>query len=31
MARFSLEVVGEKYEKYFERLATLWEKGWYQE
>lgn len=30
LARFSMDVVGEQYERYFERLLTLWDKGWYQ-
>jgi len=29
--RFSLPVVAAKYERYFERLLTLWGKGWYEE
>jgi hypothetical protein len=27
---YSLEVVGYKYEAYFQKLLTLWDKGWYQ-
>lgn len=27
---YSLEVVGEQYERYFERLLTLWGSGWYE-
>lgn len=30
MARFSMGVVGKQYDDYFHRLATLWDKGWYQ-
>lgn len=30
MARFSMGVVGKQYDEYFRRLATLWDKGWYQ-
>jgi glycosyltransferase involved in cell wall biosynthesis len=26
---YSLEVIGPKYERYFERLLTLWTDGWY--
>jgi glycosyl transferase family 1 len=26
---YSLDVIGLKYQKYFERLLTLWDKGWY--
>ena len=26
---FSLEVIGLKYQAYFEKLLTLWDKGWY--
>jgi glycosyltransferase involved in cell wall biosynthesis len=26
---YTLDVVGKKYQKYFERLTTLWDKGWY--
>lgn len=26
---YSLPVIGEKYERYFQRLQTLWGKGWY--
>lgn len=26
---YSLDVIGAKYERYFERLLTLWGKGWY--
>ena len=29
LARFSVDVVGAKYQEYFERLAKLWDKGWY--
>lgn len=29
LARFSMDVVGEQYERYFKRLSTLWGKGWY--
>ena len=29
--RFSMATVGEQYERYFNRLATLFGKGWYQE
>jgi glycosyltransferase involved in cell wall biosynthesis len=28
--RYSLSVIGKKYEEYFERLLTLWDKGWYE-
>lgn len=28
--RYSLPVIGKKYEEYFERLLTLWDKGWYE-
>jgi glycosyltransferase involved in cell wall biosynthesis len=27
---YSLDVIGEKYERYFERLMTLWTDGWYE-
>lgn len=27
---FSLDVIGDKYERYFKRLTTLWGKGWYE-
>jgi len=27
---YALDVIGAKYESYFERLLTLWDKGWYQ-
>lgn len=27
---YSLEVTGEKYERYFERLSHLWKEGWYE-
>lgn len=30
MRRFSMGVVGKQYDEYFHRLATLWDKGWYQ-
>lgn len=30
ISKFSLNVVGEKYEKYFERLLHLWTDGWYE-
>lgn len=30
LARFSLEAVAPKYEAYFERLSTLWGRGWYE-
>lgn len=26
--RFSIDVIGDKYERYFQRLSTLWGKGW---
>jgi glycosyltransferase involved in cell wall biosynthesis len=26
---YTLDVVGKKYQKYFERLTTLWDQGWY--
>jgi len=29
-SRYSLDVIGKQYEAYFERLLTLWDKGWYQ-
>ena len=29
ISRYSLEVVGQKYQTYFERLLTLWGEGWY--
>jgi glycosyltransferase involved in cell wall biosynthesis len=29
LANYSVDVVGDKYEAYFERLLTLWDKGWY--
>lgn len=29
LARFSMDVVGGYYEAYFQRLLTLWDKGWY--
>lgn len=28
--RYSLEVIGKKYEDYFARLLHLWDKGWYE-
>lgn len=30
IAKYSLETIQLKYEKYFERLLTLWDDGWYQ-
>jgi glycosyltransferase involved in cell wall biosynthesis len=27
---YSLDVIGAQYERYFDRLATLWDEGWYQ-
>lgn len=30
LARYSMDVVSGYYERYFARLATLWDKGWYQ-
>ena len=30
MDRYSLDVIAEKYNKYFHRLSTLWNKGWYE-
>ncbi len=30
LARYSLDVIGAKYEEYFLRLSTLWDKGWTQ-
>lgn len=27
--KYSLDVVGKRYEKYFKKLMTLWGKGWY--
>lgn len=30
LARFSMPVVALQYERYFRRLETLWDKGWYQ-
>lgn len=27
---YSLDVIGKKYEKYFQRLLHLWDKGWYE-
>jgi len=27
---YSLQVISQKYQTYFERLMTLWDKGWYQ-
>ena len=30
LANFSLDVIGEKYERYFKRLQTLWGLGWYE-
>lgn len=30
VARYSLPVIGKKYEEYFERLLHLWDKGWYE-
>jgi glycosyltransferase involved in cell wall biosynthesis len=27
---YSLDVIGKKYEEYFERLLHLWDKGWYE-
>lgn len=29
VAKYSLDVIGRKYEAYFQRLLTLWDKGWY--
>lgn len=29
IAKYSLDVIGRKYEAYFQRLLTLWDKGWY--
>lgn len=31
MSKFSLDVVANQYEQYFNRLNTLWGKGWYSE
>jgi len=28
--RFSMEVIGPRYERYFERLLTVWGRGWYE-
>ena len=30
MERYSLDVIAEKYDKYFHRLSTVWNKGWYE-
>lgn len=30
IAKYSLPVIGKKYEEYFERLLHLWDKGWYE-
>lgn len=30
IAKYSLETIQQRYQKYFERLMTLWEDGWYQ-
>jgi glycosyltransferase involved in cell wall biosynthesis len=30
MERYSLDVIAQKYDKYFRRLQTLWNKGWYE-
>lgn len=30
MDRYSLDVIAQKYDKYFHRLSTLWNKGWYE-
>lgn len=30
VAKYSLEVIGKKYEEYFTRLLHLWEDGWYE-
>lgn len=30
IAKYSLETIEQRYQKYFERLMTLWEDGWYQ-
>uniref|UniRef100_A0A6C0KUP2 Glycosyl transferase family 1 domain-containing protein n=1 Tax=viral metagenome TaxID=1070528 RepID=A0A6C0KUP2_9ZZZZ len=30
MSKYSLEVIQNEYEKYFKRLLSLWEDGWYQ-
>lgn len=30
MERYSLDVIAQKYDKYFHRLSTLWNKGWYE-
>ena len=30
MERYSLDVIAQKYDKYFTRLQTLWNKGWYE-
>jgi glycosyltransferase involved in cell wall biosynthesis len=27
---FSIQVIAHKYQRYFERLSTLWKKGWYE-
>ena len=29
ISKYSLDVIGKKYEQYFERLLTLWDQGWY--
>lgn len=29
LARYSLPIVGARYDQYFSRLATLWDAGWY--
>jgi len=30
VGKYSLDVIGKKYEAYFERLLHLWDKGWYE-
>lgn len=30
IANYSLNIIGKKYEDYFTRLLTLWDKGWYE-
>jgi hypothetical protein len=30
IAKYSLDATAPKYDKYFKRLLTLWEDGWYQ-
>jgi glycosyltransferase involved in cell wall biosynthesis len=31
LANYSIDAIGPRYEEYFSRLGTLWDKGWYSE